>query len=99
MSSLSTRLRTFDSGAVKHRGTRVLITPGVECTTGPLGQGCVNAVGMAIAERYMASLYNTDAHTIVDHFTYALVGDGDLGHRAEAASLAGHLKLGSSLSL
>ena len=77
------------------------ITPGVECTTGPLGQGCVNAVGMAIAERYMASLYNTDAHTIVDHFTYALVGDGDLmeGISAEAASLAGHLKLGKLIYL
>ena len=77
------------------------VTPGVECTTGPLGQGCVNAVGMAIAERYMASLYNTDAHTIVDHFTYALVGDGDLmeGISAEAASLAGHLKLGKLIYL
>ena len=77
------------------------VTPGVECTTGPLGQGCVNAVGMAIAERYLASLFNTESHTIVDHFTYALVGDGDLmeGISAEAASLAGHLKLGKLIYL
>jgi transketolase len=71
-------------------------TPGVEATTGPLGQGATNAVGMAMAERFLASRYNRPDHTIVDHMTYALVGDGDMmeGITHEAASLAGHLKLG-----
>ncbi len=70
-------------------------TPGVETTTGPLGQGIGNAVGMAIAERMMAERFNTDTHTIVDHFTYALSGDGCMmeGVSSEAASLAGHLQL------
>jgi transketolase len=71
-------------------------TPGVEATTGPLGQGATNAVGMAVAERFLAGRYNQPGHTIVDHMTYALVGDGDMmeGITHEAASLAGHLKLG-----
>jgi transketolase len=71
-------------------------TPGVEATTGPLGQGATNAVGMAMAERFLAGRYNRPGHTIVDHRTYALVGDGDMmeGITHEAASLAGHLKLG-----
>lgn len=70
-------------------------TPGVEATTGPLGQGIAMAVGMAMAERHLAHTYNTDEHQIVDHYTYAICGDGDLmeGVSAEAASLAGHLKL------
>ena len=69
---------------------------GIEATTGPLGQGAGNAVGMAIAERMLAHRFNRPGHTIVDHRTYALVSDGDLmeGVSGEAGSLAGHLKLG-----
>ncbi len=71
-------------------------TPGVETTTGPLGQGFGNGVGMAIAERFMASRYNRPNHTIIDHHTYAIASDGDLmeGVASEAASIAGFLKLG-----
>ncbi|HZG73107.1 MAG TPA: transketolase, partial [Chondromyces sp.] len=71
-------------------------TPGVEATTGPLGQGVAMAVGMAMAERHLAETYNKDHFNIVDHYTYSICGDGDLmeGVSAEAASLAGHLKLG-----
>jgi transketolase len=71
-------------------------TPGVEATTGPLGQGFAHGVGMALAERWLASRYNRPGHTIVDHHTYGIVSDGDLqeGVSAEAASLAGHLQLG-----
>lgn len=76
-------------------------TPGIETTTGPLGQGFGNAVGMAMAEAFLAARYNRESHQIVDHYTYALVGDGDLmeGVAAEAASLAGHLKLGKLITL
>ncbi len=76
-------------------------TPGVEATTGPLGQGAANAVGMAIAERYLAHLFNRPGHDIVDHFTYALVSDGDVmeGVAQEAASIAGHLGLGKLIYL
>lgn len=79
----------------------VHVTPGVEATTGPLGQGAANAVGMAIAERSLAHRYNRPGHTIVDHRTYALVSDGDLmeGVSAEASSLAGHLRLGKLIYL
>ncbi len=77
------------------------LTPGVETTTGPLGQGFAAGVGMAIAERYLAETFNTPAHEIVDHYTYAIVSDGDLmeGIAAEAASLAGHLQLGRLIYL
>jgi transketolase len=70
--------------------------PGIETTTGPLGQGLANAVGMALAERMLADRYNVDGHTVVDHRTFVLASDGDLmeGVQAEAASLAGHLGLG-----
>lgn len=72
------------------------LTPGVETTTGPLGQGFANGVGMAIAEAHLASEFNQPDQKIVDHFIYAIVTDGDLmeGVASEAASLAGHLKLG-----
>ena len=72
------------------------VTPGVETTTGPLGQGIANAVGMAIAETMYAARFNTPKHKIFDHYTYALTGDGCLqeGVAAEASSLAGHLGLG-----
>ena len=72
------------------------VTPGVEATTGPLGQGTANAVGMAMAERYLARRFNRPGHEIVNHRTFAIVSDGDLmeGISNEASSLAGHLKLG-----
>ena len=71
------------------------VTTGVETTTGPLGQGCGNSVGMAIAERWLADHFNRDGYTLFDHDIYVLCGDGDMmeGVSAEAASLAGHLKL------
>jgi len=77
------------------------LTPGVEATTGPLGQGLANAVGMAIAERHLAARFNRPGHVIVDHHTYVLCSDGDLmeGVAAEAVSLAGHLGLGKLVVL
>jgi len=76
-------------------------TPGVETTTGPLGQGMANAIGMAIAEAQLAARYNRPDHAIIDHHIYAIVSDGDLmeGVASEAASLAGHLKLGKLICL
>jgi transketolase len=76
-------------------------TPGVETTTGPLGQGAANAVGFALAEAYLASYFNRPGYNVVDHYTYALVGDGDLmeGVSAEAASIAGTWGLGKLIYL
>jgi transketolase len=77
------------------------LTSGVEATTGPLGQGFANAVGMAIAERRLAAEFNRPDHLVVDHWTYGICSDGDLqeGISAEAASLAGHLRLGKLVFL
>ncbi len=77
------------------------VVPGVETTTGPLGQGFANGVGMAIAERWLAQHYNRPGHEIISHYTYAIVSDGDLeeGVASEAASLAGHLRLGKLIYL
>ncbi|HJP90001.1 MAG TPA: transketolase, partial [Candidatus Limnocylindrales bacterium] len=77
------------------------VAPGVEATTGPLGQGITNAVGMAIAERRLAREFNQPDHEIVDHWTYVIASDGDLqeGVASEAASLAGHLRLGKLVVL
>lgn len=77
------------------------VTPGVETTTGPLGQGFANGVGMAVAEAHLAAIFNKPGHEIIDHFVYAIVTDGDLmeGVTAEAASFAGHQKLGKLIYL
>ena len=93
------QFRQWDSMAPGHpeRGH----TPGVEVTTGPLGQGFGNGVGMAMAEAFFSARYNRPGHKIIDHFTYGLVSDGDLmeGVAAESASLAGHLRLGKLIYL
>jgi transketolase len=93
------RFRQWESKTPGHPEYRH--TPGVEVTTGPLGQGMGNCVGMAIAETRLAAAYNQPDLNIVDHHTYAIVSDGDLmeGISSEAASLAGHLKLGKLILL
>jgi transketolase len=77
------------------------LTPGVEVTTGPLGQGFGNSVGLAVAERWLAATFNRPDHTVVDHYTYVIASDGDMmeGVSSEAASLAGHLRLGRVIVL
>jgi transketolase len=77
------------------------LTPGVETTTGPLGQGFANGVGMAIAEAHLAAEYNRPGHEIINHYVYGIVTDGDLmeGVASEAASIAGHLRLGKLIYL
>ena len=76
-------------------------TDGVDATTGPLGQGIANAVGMAMAEAHLAAKFNKEEFPVIDHYTYALVGDGDLseGISYEAMSMAGHMKLGKLVVL
>ncbi len=91
--------RQWDSKTPGHPESDV--TPGVEVTTGPLGQGISHAVGMAIAEAHLGAVYNRPDHSIVDHFTYAIASDGDLmeGVSAETSALAGHLGLGKLIVL
>jgi transketolase len=93
------QFRQWESRTPGH--PEVGVTPGVETTTGPLGQGFANGVGMAIAESWLAAQFNRPDHRIVDHYTYAIVSDGDLmeGVASETASLAGHLKLGGLIYL
>ncbi len=93
------RFRQWDSLTPGHPESH--LTRGVEASTGPLGQGISNAVGMALGEAHLEARYNRPGHAIFNHFTYVLAGDGDLmeGVQAEAASLAGHLSLGKLIVL
>jgi transketolase len=90
------RFRQLGSKTPGHPERGHTTTPGVEVSTGPLGQGISNAVGLAMAEAWFATRFNRPGHNIVDHYTFGICGDGDLmeGISQEAASLAGHLKLG-----
>jgi transketolase len=91
--------RQFGSKTAGHPEN--VLTPGVEITTGPLGQGFANGVGMAMGAAHLAAKFNRDGFPVIDHFVYAIVSDGDLmeGVASEAASLAGHLKLGKLIYL
>jgi transketolase len=91
--------RQWDSKTPGHPEN--ILTPGVEVTTGPLGQGISHAVGMAIAEAHLGAMYNRPGHEVVSHFTYVIASDGDLmeGVSAEASALAGHLGLGKLVVL
>ena len=91
--------RQWDSKTPGHPEN--VLTPGVEITTGPLGQGFTNGVGMAMAEAHLAAKFNRPDFSVIDHYVYAIVSDGDLmeGVASEAASLAGHLKLGKLIYL
>jgi transketolase len=93
------RFRQWESLTPGHPEYR--LAPGVETTTGPLGQGFANGVGLAVAEAFLAATFNRPGFPLVDHFTYILASDGDLmeGVASEAASLAGHLKLGKLIVL
>jgi transketolase len=93
------QFRQWESRTPGHPEYR--LTPGVEATTGPLGQGFAMSVGMAMAEHYLSAHFNREGYPVIDHFTYALVSDGDLmeGVSHEAASLAGHLGLGKLVCL
>jgi len=91
------QIRRFrQAGSITPGHPEAHLTPGIETTTGPLGQGVANSVGMAMAEAHLAAVFNRPGHEIIDHRTWALCGDGDLmeGVSHEAASLAGHLGLG-----
>ncbi|HEX7956546.1 MAG TPA: transketolase, partial [Pyrinomonadaceae bacterium] len=93
------RFRQWDSKTPGHPEN--ILTPGVEITTGPLGQGFANGVGMAMGAAHLAAKFNREGFPLVDHYVYAIVSDGDLmeGVAGEAASLAGHLKLGKLIYL
>jgi len=93
------QFRQLDSKTPGHPESH--LTPGIEVTTGPLGQGFANAVGMAMGEEFLAATYNRPGHVVQNHYTYTIVSDGDLmeGISSEAASLAGHLKLGKLICL
>ncbi|MCS7060003.1 MAG: transketolase [Anaerolineae bacterium] len=93
------RFRQWGSKTPGHPENHV--TPGIEVTTGPLGQGCGNSVGMALAEAWLAARYNREGYPLIDHYTYVICSDGDLqeGISHEAASLAGHLGLGKLIWL